>query len=127
MDHVPMTLPMALPMARVRSLVALTLLASSVLVLSSVRSVMAADDVVIVYKDEKFTPDKIEVEAGKDFIVRVKNEDSKPIEFESNPMKIEKIVAANKEALVKVRGLKPGTYEFINEFNEKAKGTFIAK
>jgi len=86
-----------------------------------------ADDVEIVYKDAAFAPAEIEVPAGKAFRISIRNEDAKPIEFESHAMRIEKIIAGGKTGVVRVKALKAGTYEFVNEFNEKATGKVVAK
>lgn len=86
-----------------------------------------ADDVVIVHRNKAFTPAEVEVPAGKDFVIRVRNEDAKVIEFESNEMRVEKIISGGREAVIRVRALKPGTYVFVDEFNEKASGKIVAK
>jgi hypothetical protein len=50
------------------------------------------------------------------------------MEFESKPLKIEKVVAAKSEAVVNVRPQKPGKYKFVDEYNEDvATGNVIVK
>jgi hypothetical protein len=50
------------------------------------------------------------------------------MEFESDALHIEKVVAAGKEATFKIRAQKPGRYEFFDEYNEKtARGALVVK
>ncbi|NBO18170.1 MAG: cupredoxin domain-containing protein [Proteobacteria bacterium] len=87
-----------------------------------------ADDYVLTLKDHKFTPDTLEVASGTKHTLTVKNEDSSPAEFESNSLSREKIIKGNSEAKISVGPLKPGNYEFMDEFHDStAKGTLIVK
>ncbi len=86
-----------------------------------------AKEIEIVHKDRAFAPNEISVPANTAFTLRVKNSDGKSIEFESKAMKVEKVIAANSEAIIKVRPLKPGKYVFEDEFHEATRGTVIAK
>jgi hypothetical protein len=80
------------------------------------------------YKDKKFTPAEVTVPANTAFTIKVKNLDAKAMEFESKPLKIEKVIAANSEAVVNVRAQKPGKYKFVDEYNEDvAFGNVIVK
>lgn len=105
-----------------------TLFAASALTLA----MPALADEVPVYTteitDHQFTPDVIEVEAGKEFQLVVKNNDKTAEEFESHDLHLEKMVGGGKEITLKVKKLKPGEYKFVGEFNEaSAKGKIIAK
>ena len=76
----------------------------------------------------KFTPDRIEVPAGKKVKLLVENKDPTPAEFESESLKIEKVIAGKSKATIFVGPLKAGEYKFVDEYNEKtAKGTIVAK
>ena len=44
------------------------------------------------------------------------------MEFESKSLRVEKVVAAGSEGVINVRALKPGRYEFYDDFNEQARG-----
>ena len=46
----------------------------------------------------------------------------KAMEFESKSLRVEKVVAAKSEGVINVRPLKPGRYEFYDDFNAKARG-----
>jgi plastocyanin domain-containing protein len=76
----------------------------------------------------KFTPDRIEVPAGKKVKLLVENKDATPEEFESSALKIEKVIPGKAKATIFVGPLKAGEYPFVGEFNEKtAKGVIVAK
>ena len=82
----------------------------------------------ISYKDKKFTPAEVTIPANTAVIFKVKNLDAKAMEFESKPLKIEKVIAGNSEAVINVRAQKPGSYKFVDEYNEAvAIGTVIVK
>jgi plastocyanin len=79
-------------------------------------------------ENHKFTPDRIEVPAGKKVKVLVENKDATPEEFESSALKIEKVIPGKSKATIFIGPLKPGEYKFVGEFNEKtAKGVIVAK
>jgi plastocyanin len=76
----------------------------------------------------KFSPDRIEVPAGKKVKLVVENKDATPEEFESHSMKVEKVIPGKSRATIFVGPLKAGEYKFVGEFNEKsAKGVIVAK
>ena len=82
----------------------------------------------IVIKDHKFSPDRIEVPAGKKVKLLVENQDAAPEEFESEKLKVEKVIPGKSKATIFVGPLKAGEYKFVGEFNEKtAKGVIVAK
>jgi hypothetical protein len=82
----------------------------------------------ITLKGQTFTPSELNVPAGKPFIIRLKNENDAPAEFESKEMKFEKIVAGHSVIIVRVKALPGGTFEFVDEYHEDtARGTVVAK
>jgi plastocyanin domain-containing protein len=85
-------------------------------------------DIVITIKDHKFSPDRIEIAAGKKVKLLVENKDATPEEFESDTLKVEKVIPGNSKATIYIGPLKAGEYKFVGEFNEKtAKGVIVAK
>ena len=79
-------------------------------------------------KDGKFEPAEIEAPANTPLRIKLKNLERKPVEFESNILRFEKIVTAGSEATVNVRPQKPGRYEFFDEFREDTvKGFLVVK
>jgi plastocyanin domain-containing protein len=82
----------------------------------------------VVIEGHKFTPDRIEVPAGKKVKLLVENKDATPEEFESGALKIEKVIPGKSRATIFVGPLKAGEYKFAGEFNEKsAYGVIVAK
>jgi Cupredoxin-like domain len=87
-----------------------------------------ATEIQLSYKDKKFDPVEISAPANTPVVIKLKNDDTKPMEFESKTLKIEKVVAGSSEATINVRAQKPGRYEFFDEYNEKtARGTLVVK
>ena len=85
-------------------------------------------DYSISLENHRFTPDRLEIPAGKKVKVSVENKDATPEEFESNALKIEKVIPGKSKATIFVGPLKAGEYTFVGEFNEKtAKGVIVAK
>jgi heme/copper-type cytochrome/quinol oxidase subunit 2 len=81
----------------------------------------------VTYSKGQFQPAELRAPADKAITIRVKNLDAKAIEFESKTLRVEKVVAANSEALLNVRAQKPGRYEFFDDFNEKARGALVVQ
>jgi len=85
-------------------------------------------EINVVIEGHKFTPDRIEVPAGQKVKLLVENRDATPEEFESGPLKIEKVIPGKAKATIYVGPLKAGEYKFVGEFNEKtANGVIVAK
>ena len=85
-------------------------------------------EINVVIEGHKFTPDRIEVPAGQKVKLLVENKDATPEEFESGPLKIEKVIPGKAKATIYVGPLKAGEYKFVGEFNEKtANGVIVAK
>jgi plastocyanin domain-containing protein len=87
-----------------------------------------AQEYTITIKDHRFTPDEIKVPANKRVIITVVNDDPTPEEFESNVLKVEKVIPGKSKGTVRIGPLAPGRYPFIGEFHEAtAKGVVIAE
>ena len=83
---------------------------------------------VMTFKDNKLEPAELQVPAGAEFKLVVKNADQTPEEFESEDLKVEKVIAGGSEAEFTIKALEPGRYEVFGEFHEDtAKGHIVAK
>jgi len=83
---------------------------------------------VMTFKDNKLEPAELQVPAGAEFKLVVKNADQTPEEFESEDLKVEKVIAGGSEAEFTIKALEPGRYEVYGEFHEDtAKGHIVAK
>ena len=107
------------------------LAAAAVLALSGATAVpaLAADDEFkLVIENHKFDPAELVIPANKKVKLVIENRDATPEEFESHALNREKVIAGKSTATVFIGPLKPGTYPFVGEYNEKtAKGTVVAK
>jgi plastocyanin len=82
----------------------------------------------VVIEGHKFVPDRLEVPAGKKVKLTVENRDAAAEEFESESLRIEKVIPGKGKGIVWVGPLKAGEYRFIGEYNEKtAHGVVVAK
>jgi hypothetical protein len=86
-----------------------------------------ATEIQVTYSKGQFQPSQVNAPADKPIVFRVKNLDAKAMEFESKSLRVEKVVAANSEGVINVRALKPGRYEFYDDFNEKARGALTVQ
>jgi hypothetical protein len=109
-----------------RKLILAALCAIAVLPLSPSRA-QQATELQLTYSKGQFQPGELRAPADKPIMVRVKNLDAKAMEFESKSLRVEKVVAANSEGVINVRALKPGRYEFYDDFNEKARGALVVQ
>jgi plastocyanin len=69
-------------------------------------------------KDHRFQPAELKVSANTPVTLVVRNLDPTPEEFESNTLRVEKVVAGNSEITLNFRPLAPGRYRFYGDFNE---------
>lgn len=91
-------------------------------------AIAQAQEYVLTIKDHKFTPEELKVPANKRVVITVINEDATAEEFESNILKVEKVIAGKSRGTVRIGPLAPGRYPFIGEFHEAtAKGVVIAE
>jgi hypothetical protein len=87
-----------------------------------------AGDMTLTLKDHKFTPAEIKVPANKRVKLTVINDDATPEEFDSDDLKVEKVVPGKSKGIVRIGPLRPGRYHFIGEYHEStAKGVVIAE
>jgi plastocyanin len=97
----------------------------------SVAGSAIADDLPVfrlVARDGRFDPAVLEVPAGKRFRVEIVNENRKAIEFESRPLKQEKVIAGGGKATVTINALQAGEYKYFDEFNQATgHGSIVAR
>ena len=85
-------------------------------------SAQEATEVQVTYSNGQFQPGQVSAPADRPITFRVKNLDDKAMEFESKSLRVEKVVAAKSNGVISIRALKPGRYEFYDDFNDKARG-----
>ena len=100
------------------------------LLMSFALGAQAADEpeFKLVIENHRFTPETVNVPAGKKVKLVIENKDSTPEEFESHSLNREKVIPGKSTATIFIGPLKAGEYKFVGEFNEKtAKGVIVAK
>ena len=87
-----------------------------------------AQEYIITLKNHQFTPNELEIPADQKVKVTVQNENTAAAEFESHDLHREKIIAPGGKAVVSIGPLKPGKYEYFDEFNQdKSRGFIVVK
>ena len=85
-------------------------------------------EVTISIKDHKFDPAEVKVPSGKAIKLVVENLDGTAEEFESKPLKVEKVIAGKGKAIIRLKPLTKGSYTFFGEYHEKtAQGLLVAE
>jgi uncharacterized protein (DUF58 family) len=106
--------------------VALAVAATAALAVTG--AVQAQEALTVTIKDHKFQPAELTVPANKRISLTVINDDPTPEEFESRPLKVEKVIPGKSQVTVQFGPLKAGKYKFEGEFNSKtAQGVVIAE
>ena len=98
--------------------------------LIGLQSPALADDssIIITLKDNRFTPDMVEIPAGKKVKLIIRNQDQAAEEFDSGDLRREKVIPGGGEGTVFIGPLEPGTYSFLGEFHpDTAKGRVVVK
>ncbi len=73
-------------------------------------------------------PDELHVEAGERFKINLHNTGNTPVEFESRSLRKEKVMGPGVDSFVVIHPLKPGEYDFFDEFHlPDARGLVIAE
>lgn len=105
---------------------ALVLLAATLFAFAATAQELPAFQIVM--KDGRFSPERLEVPAGKRFKLVLKNEGRGPAEFENLSMRVEKVLAPGVTSFVVLPALRPGEYRFVDEFRPQSGSlTIIAK
>lgn len=88
----------------------------------------APPELALAIEQHKFSPEELKVKAGQAFVLVITNKDATPEEFESEKLRVEKIVPGNKTLKLRIPALKAGAYEFFGEYHEAtAKGRVVAE
>lgn len=100
----------------------------AVLLLISAGAVAAEPPAVtITLRDHQFVPAEVPVPAGVKVELIVHNAQTVAAEFESDSLHREKIIQPGGRASVFVGPLKPGRYEFYDDFNQATRGVLVAR
>ncbi len=106
-------------MTRVHSLIALLVFAWAGMLPGGMAA--AAEELPVfevVAREGRLLPERLEVPAGRRIKLVIRNEGKGPVEFENLDMRVEKVLAPGAASFVVLPRLKPGEYEFIDEFHQ---------
>src|SRR5437588_9079540 len=76
----------------------------------------------ITIRDHQFVPAELVVPAGVKIELIIRNDQTVPTEFESTALHREKVVAPGATASIFVGPLRPGRYEFFDDFHPATRG-----
>uniref|UniRef100_UPI00333F2850 cupredoxin domain-containing protein n=1 Tax=Castellaniella defragrans TaxID=75697 RepID=UPI00333F2850 len=76
--------------------------------------------------DGTFEPARLEVTAGRFKIILI-NESTEAVEFESLPLRKEKVLGPGVKSFVVLKLSRPGEYPFFDDFHPDVKGTLVVK
>ena len=89
-----------------------------------------ADETIVElrFENRKFIPQTLNVPANRPFKIRVVNASKEAIEFESFKTNRERVVGPGETVVVSMPALKPGSYDFYDDFHgDVPEGTIVAK
>jgi hypothetical protein len=78
-------------------------------------------------KNHRFQPAELHGPANVPIVLRVKNLDPTPMEFESVSLRVEKVVVGNGEGIIRLRPLAPGRYNFFDDFHQQTNGVLVVR
>jgi hypothetical protein len=104
------------------ALVAAVLCALAAIAGSRAAGAQDVETLSITIKEHQFMPAELHAPPGKPIAIRIKNLNPIVSEFESGDLHFEKIVPAGSEAVVYVRALQPGRYNFYDDFHHATQG-----
>jgi len=108
----------------------LCVLAMAATVLLSPAPAARAEDTVtlsVLLKNHQFQPAELQAPANKAVTIVVKNQDPTPAEFESNMLRVEKVVTGGGTITMRIRPLSPGRYRFFDDFHPDTQGYLVVK
>jgi hypothetical protein len=111
----------------VTAFAALVLIAAMCWSAPAVQAQEEATTVQISVKNHRFQPAEIRAPANKPIVLKLKNLDATPMEFESVTLRVEKVVVGNSEGIIRLRALAPGRYNFFDDFNSETRGTLVVQ
>jgi hypothetical protein len=78
-------------------------------------------------KNKAFQPSTLKAPANKPIAITIHNADGAAAEFESRTMRVEKVIPAGGTVVINVKPLSPGSYRFVDDFNQSAQGTLVVE
>jgi len=103
------------------------LLAAALLALPTAAGAAGLPTFTLAFKPNgTFEPQRLEVPAGR-FKIELVNESNEPVEFESLPLRKEKVLGPGVKSFVVITISRPGEYPFFDDFHQQVRGTLVVK
>jgi Cupredoxin-like domain len=102
-------------------------LAAALLVAAPAAQAQQGATVSVTVKNHRFQPSQLTAPANVPITIRVRNQDSTRMEFESVSLRVERVIAGNSEGVIQIRPLAPGRYDFFDDFNQEAEGVLVVR
>ena len=101
--------------------------AAAFLLLAGAAPVRAEDapTYTVVLKGRAFDPARVTVPPGVKLVLVVRNAEESVVEFESETLKVEKLITAGRQATVRLGPLEKGEYPFTDDFHKEAQGVLV--
>jgi len=88
---------------------------------------VSSKEINLILKNHRFDKTKVQIDAGKKYLLTVENHDKDDEEFDSGDLGVEQYIKGGQKATFEIGPLKAGTYEFEGEMSKSAKGIIVAK
>ena len=82
---------------------------------------------VLALRNRQWEPPILEVPADQKIELQITNTGTTAAEFESTDLRREKLLPPGQKVVVFIGPLRPGTYEYFDDFNRAARGRIIAR
>ena len=102
------------------------LLAAGLLAMGAVQAEDLPTFTLTFKPDGTFEPARLQVPAGR-FKINLINTSKEPVEFESIPLRKEKVLGPGVQSFVVITISRPGEYPFFDDFHSNVKGTLVVK
>jgi cupredoxin-like protein len=99
----------------------------ALLLICAVPAFAEGPKITIAIRDHQFVPAEVSVPAGVKAELVIRNEQTTPAEFESTSLHREKVLPPGAAASVFVGPLKPGRYEFFDDFHPATRGVIVVQ
>jgi len=90
-------------------------------------AIAAGPGASLTLRDHQFEPSELTVPAGQKIELHITNSGAAPAEFESADLKREKVLPGGRTVTIYVGPLRPGRYEFFDDFHPSSRGHLVAQ
>lgn len=97
------------------------------MIFATVSSAQSATTIRLTLNGNRFQPAEVIAPANRPITIIVKNAGSTAAEFESNTLRVEKVMTPGATITLQVRPLAPGRYRFFNDFHQETDGYIVVK